>query len=441
MYFLNLTKAMTDQEIAINEERTNFIWHPLDNAAKIYPAIISEKTPAVFRITVVLKSPVRIKSLIMAVSALNDRFPYFKVKLKKGAFWYYLEHVNFPIHVELDKNDIPCRKFPIHKLWFRILVRENRISVEFSHILTDGAGALSFLKTVLIQYLSTSNKTSTDDSHHPVQKVDPEEFEDAFIRYFKEGLPPMIRKPKAFHLDHQVNPDQTFAVLQAHISKTEIKQKAKENGVSITVFLVSVYLFALQEIFESQSSIKKKKANKHLRIQVPVDLRNIYPTRTMRNFSLFLMPEIDLRLGHYDFKEILKTVHHQVLLGKDQKLISKIISRNVGSEKKFYIRGIPLYIKSLILRTKYNSLGPSQYSGVITNLGGVQLPTGMDKYVDHFIFVPPPPHKKIQVSCGVIGYKDKIVMSFGNVTATKLLEQYILRFITKLGISVKLTVN
>ena len=85
----------------------------------------------------------------------------------------------------------------------------------------------------------------------------------------------------------------------------------------------------------------------------------------MRNFSLFVMPEIDLRLGHYSFDEIIKSVFHQIQLETEEKLINKNISRNVGSEKKIYVRGIPLLLKSLILRLKFYSLGTSQYSGVI----------------------------------------------------------------------------
>ena len=53
----------------------------------------------------------------------------------------------------------------------------------------------------------------------------------------------------------------------------------------------------------------------------------------MRNFSLFVLPEIDLRLGQYTFDEIIKIVHHRMKLETDEKLINKIISRNVGSEK------------------------------------------------------------------------------------------------------------
>src|SRR6187397_369592 len=89
----------------------------------------------------------------------------------------------------------------------------------------------------------------------------------------------------------------------------------------------------------------------------------------MRNFSLFVTPEIDLSLGAYSFEEIVKTVHHIMQLETDKKLINKMIARNVGAERNIWLKNTPLFIKSLILYLTYTSAGPSLYSGVITNLG------------------------------------------------------------------------
>jgi NRPS condensation-like uncharacterized protein len=205
--------------------------------------------------------------------------------------------------------------------------------------------------------------------------------------------------------------------------------------VSITVYLVGVYLFILQDIFEALNGAGKFKRNKRLRIQVPVNLRNMFSSKTMRNFTLFVMPEIDLRLGHYTFDEILKSVYHQTMLETDEKLINKNISRNVGSEKKLYVRGIPLFLKSMILRLKYYSLGTSQYSGVITNLGKIELPPEMARLIDYFIMTPPPPNKMLKVNCGVAGFGEKLILSFGNVTQSQDFEKRFLQFLKDNNIS------
>jgi hypothetical protein len=149
------------------------------------------------------------------------------------------------------------------------------------------------------------------------------------------------------------------------------------------------------------------------------------------------MPQIDLRLGHYTFDEIIKTVYHQMSLGTDEKLINKNIARNVSSQRKLYVRGIPLFIKSMILKHIHYILGPRQYSGVLTNLGRVTFPSDACKLMDCLIFTPPPPHKRVKVSCGIIGFNDNLVLSFGNISRSKELEERFVRLLTAEGIHCK----
>ncbi len=410
-------------------------WFTLDNAAKIFPAIISEEIPVVFRLTVVLKQPVKIDLFRKAVLIVEKRFPYYKVQLKEGFFWFYLEHLPRHIPVEVDE-DILCRRFSRGEILVRFLVRESRISVEFSHIITDGGGGTEFLKTILIEY-SKLLGTSIPDGYAYIKPDSPlsdEEYEDAYNRYFKEDIPPMIKRSKAFHLPFPLNSKPRFRQSLAIISLENIKKVAGSRGVSITVFLVSVYLYVLQEISESLPQSSKFRKNKKLRIQVPIDLRNVYKTKTMRNFSLFLMPEIDLRLGHYTFDEILKSVFHQMQLEADEKLINKNISRNVASEKKLYVRGIPLFLKSIILRAKYYALGTSQYSGVITNLGKKVFPDGVNEIIDYLIVIPPPPNKMLKMNCAVVGFGEKLILSFGNITKSSEFEEKFGLFLRSQGI-------
>lgn len=417
-------------------------WFALDNAAKIFPAIINENVTAVFRLTAVLKQPVKIKPLRKAVLQAEKRFPFFRVQLREGFFWYYLEQLPKHISVEPDEHGL-CRKFPKGSLLLRIPVKDNSISVECSHILTDGAGAFEFLKTVLIFYSAECGAEIPNEYRigETVNRISEEEYEDAYNRYFKADIPPMVKRSKAFHLPYSLKSHPRFTRQYAIIPLEEIKKMAQTKGVSITVYLVSVYLFVLQEIHESLNGFSRYKKQKKLRIQVPVNLRNIFPSKTKRNFSLFVMPEIDLRLGHYTFDEIVKSVYHQMKLETDEKLINKNISRNVGSERKLFVRGIPLFLKSLILRLKYYSLGTSQYSGVITNLGKIDLPGETAGLIDYFIMTPPPPNKMLKISCGVAGFGNKLTLSFGNSTRSQEFEEKFLQFLRNQNISFELKIS
>ena len=412
-------------------------WLSLDNAAKIFPATLSDEVTTVFRLSAVLKQPIKIKPLMKAVSLLENRFPYYKVQLKKGFFWYYLEYIPLRFPVEVDDKS-PCRKFPKNNLLLRILVKNNRLSVEFSHILSDGSGAFHFLKTLLILYSKECGATIPEnfEFYRPDEEISEEEYEDAYKRYFKEDIPPIVKKSKSFHLPYALKNPPRFEITNAIISIDKIKSKAKEKGVTITDYITAVYLYALQEIHEELSPFSRFKKHKFIRLEVPINLRNIFHSQTMRNFTLFVMPEIDLRLGHYTFDEIIRRVYHQMRLETDEKLISKNISRNVGSEKKIYVKSIPLVLKSLILKMKFYSLGASQYSGVVTNLGKTQFPEDTESMIDYFAITAPPPNKMLKVNCGIIGFGDKLVLSFGNITKSKELEEKIFKFLKNKGIDV-----
>src|SRR5688572_24452975 len=107
-------------------QHTNDFWLRLDNAAKIYPAIKDRELTSVFRVGAELKERIKAKQFLEAIHAIEERFPYYKVKLKAGFFWYYLEPSNMPIAVEPDKG-VPCRAFHTHELMFRVLAKDNKI--------------------------------------------------------------------------------------------------------------------------------------------------------------------------------------------------------------------------------------------------------------------------------------------------------------------------
>ena len=90
---------------------------------------------------------------------------------------------------------------------------------------------------------------------------------------------------------------------------------------------------------------------------------------------------------------------------------------------------------------KYYSLGTSQYSGVLTNLGEIELPAETSRLIEYFIMTPPPPNKMLKISCGVAGFGDKMVLSFGNITQSQEFEKKFLQFLRARNILVELGKN
>ena len=130
-------------------------WLRLDNAAKIYPASRGNKWSNVFRPSATLKEKVDIDVLRSALDVTVRRFPSIAVRLRKGVFWYYLEQLSSAPEIR-EENSYPLARMSrneTRKCAFRVLVYDKRIAVEIFHSLTDGNGALVFLKSLVAEYL------------------------------------------------------------------------------------------------------------------------------------------------------------------------------------------------------------------------------------------------------------------------------------------------
>lgn len=67
-------------------------WRKLDNYAKLFPLASTKKYKTVFRISVVLKDKIDKEILEKAVNTSLNKFRFFKVRMRKGIFWYYFEN-------------------------------------------------------------------------------------------------------------------------------------------------------------------------------------------------------------------------------------------------------------------------------------------------------------------------------------------------------------
>jgi NRPS condensation-like uncharacterized protein len=420
-------------------------WFKLDNAAKLFPAIMSGELTSVFRITAFLKKPIRFSAIKEAVDITSRRFPYFSVSLGSGLFWYYLEYNNKPPRIQTEEK-IPCTAFAAKRKnepLYRILVKENRISVEFIHILTDGGGAFEYLKSLLYTYFRFTGNTihSSEGIILPESPIIDEEMEDGYNRFFRKKIPPPGKLTKAWHMPFTLNGKPRLKVIRSEIALDKLLEIAGNLNVSVTEYLVSVYLFSLQKIYLEEKEKVKKQKRGVLRIEVPVNLRKKFPSKTMRNFSLFVLPEIDLRLGFYSFDEILKIVKYQLQTGADVKQITRFLSQNVGHEKSPFIRMLPLFVKSIAISAVYRRLGTNQCSGILTNLGVVKLPKEMEDLVESFEVVPTPPNTHVKVSCAMVTFRNRLRLDFGNISKSTSFEMHFLKQLTETGIRVKVLNN
>ena len=110
-------------------------WFTLDTVGKLFPAIESMLRTETFRVSVTLHEQIDTTILQEALDYSIHRFPCFKVRLRNGFFWYYLEHNNNLPIVEAD-TEMPSRRIDRVKsnnYLFRVFYKDNRIAIDFFH--------------------------------------------------------------------------------------------------------------------------------------------------------------------------------------------------------------------------------------------------------------------------------------------------------------------
>ncbi|GKX31554.1 hypothetical protein SH1V18_40340 [Vallitalea longa] len=419
-------------------------WYRLDNTGKIYPSITSTRVSTVFRISATITTRVEPAKLQKALDNIIERFPYFKVNLRRGLFWYYFEYVN---HNPVVKKEIfyPCmfmlfkkkKTFP-----FRILYYNKKISCEFSHSITDGTGALKFLQTLLVEYFRLVGVECQIPSYifNKNSYVKQEEYEDSSHKYYKKNIPPPDYPKKAIHFPFKLNRKGEYYIITGIINVSRAKEESKIHGCSITEFLLAIYFETIQDYVYSRSVGRRRHLKRRIVINLPVNLRRIFPSNTMKNFFISITPNIDLRLGKYNREELIKLVKNYMEININEKHLSQYISRNVKNEKNKFIRIIPLFIKNMIMPIVYQRFGERGYTSGLSNLGLITMPREIENLIERFEFYPPPSKGNI-VKMGIASYKDKIYISFGRLTKVTEIEKIFFRKIRKMDIPVKIETN
>ena len=422
--------------------KTKLYWAKLDNAAKIYPAARTKQWSNVFRLSVTLTEPVDVSVLQAALDTTVLRFPTIAARLRWGLFWYYLQQLEAAPQVRKEYSHPLAYKHPreSRRCAFRVIVYENRIAVELFHCLTDGNGALVFLKTLVAQYLRLKYQLEIPCTHGVLdcrQAPAPEELEDSFLKY--AGPVSASRKDSdAWHFHGTKEPGVQLNLICFHLDVQEVLEKAHANHTTLTGFLCAVLMQAVLRLQEER--VPRVSRRKPVKVLIPVNLRKLFPSKTLRNFVLYTIPELDPRLGHYDFEEICRIVTLKMQTEITPKQMSRMIAVNVGSERNMAVRLIPLPLKNLVMKAVFTAVGERKSFMSLSNLGAVQVPEEMKPYITRLDFILGPqasaPH-----NCGVLSWGNDLYLNFiRNIRETGL-EQHVFRVLQELGLSVTVQSN
>ena len=417
------------------------IWMPLDNAALIFPAIRRRNWSNVFRESVTLTEDIDPAILQQAVEELMPRFPSFYLRLRRGVFWYYLEEVSAPPKVQQDYayplTFMTARE--MGRCCLRVLYFRNRIAVEFFHVLADGGGAMVYLKTLTARYLALHyglDVPATDGVLDLHDAPDPGELEDSFQRY-AANHPAFCPEAEAYRLPGKRELGRFLRLITGVVSADALHDLAHEYGCTVTVLLAAIMAECVLAI---QDRHVPKKRQKPVKITIPVDLRRLFPSRTLRNFALTVNPGVDPRLGTYTLRELCDAISHQLAAEIIPQRMAGRMAENVTPQRNWLLKLVPVFLKTPVMRAVYDRRGERLGCLNISNLGVQKLPAAMAPYVERMEFII-----GVQYSypnnCSVVTWRNRTYINMIRSTESADLERRFFSRLVELGVPVAIETN
>lgn len=383
-------------------------WRKLDNAALAFPLVTGENDTRVFRFYCQLKEEVDSDILQQALDRTMEKYPLFQAVLRKGLFWFYLEHSHIRALVK-PETEPPCSRLYIpdkKSLLFQVSYYKERINFEVFHALTDGTGAMHFLQELVQNYLILAYPKENFPEIGRDKKTGRGNIEeDSFSQYYSSDIPKNREKKKAaVKLKGEKLVHSDMHISEVVLSVKEIHQKARSYGVSITVLLTAVMLCSIRE------EIPKNQQKRPVTLMIPVNLRNYFPSQSMTNFFGWI--EVGYTFSDTTtFEEVLADVKRQFEQELEKDKIAMHMNDYVRIEKNIFVRAVPLEIKKYFLMIGAN-LGSRSITAVYSNIGIIRLPEEYREYIRHFgIFASTNSLQMCSCSYGdemVLGFTSKI---------------------------------
>lgn len=421
-------------------------WRRLDNTAKIFPGITNEDLSNVFRVSATLKEPVDRELLEKALNRVLPRRWGFRVKLRRGFFWYYFEANRRRPRVEREST-YPCRFIDPHSnqlYLFRVSFFECRINLEVFHALTDGLGGVNFLKALVCEYLDLARARSrVPESSGPLETAgkgkalragmppgDLQDMEDSYKRFSRRMKKKKYATAEAVQLTGELFPLDECGVIHGRLPLEAVKAAAKEKGVSITKYLAAALIWSVFQEYDAGDG--------PVGINLPVNLRNIFGSETEANFFAVTLITHWRRDGE-DFGEILADVSAQMDENLKRERLEQTISYNVASERSLLVRLVPLPLKGVGLRAVF-ARSSRAYTLTLSNLGDIRMDPAYSGDVRSFSSIIGVSARQ-PLKCVITSYEGEMVVSFTSVFQDIRLQSRFFSFLKEQGIPAVLEGN
>lgn len=426
------------------KKRNTLEWRKLDNSAKIFPISTGKKYSNVFRLSAVLKEKINPEILEKAVKIALEKYKSFKVRLKDGFFWNYLEHNTKEPMIE-QENEYPCKYIDPktnNGYLFKVTYYDKKINIDIFHTLTDGNNGSVFFREIVYSYLEMAHQEDFKEEKRRYRKAE-YTMEDSYIKNYDKKVKDNHSLKKAYCLKGRKISLGAISVIHEIIDLDMLKQETKKQECTVTQYLTSVLIYCIYKANFQKNNKKNAILKKPIKICVPVNLKRYFSSKTINNFFSYITVEANtkelMKNEELDFDKILNIVKEEFKEKLTEKEIQKTMSANVKLGINPFIKTIPLILKKPIVRISYKEI--RKYTTMtFSNIGRIGIIGKYQKYIEHFLMLmSPDPVEKIK--CSACSFENEIVFTFTSILNNCNIEKEFYEFLTKKGIKSSIESN
>lgn len=417
----------------------NIKWKRLENASKIFPATASNKDTKVFRLSCELKEKVNPHVLQRALDITRESFPIYNSVLKRGLFWYYLEHRDIRPIVFEESQPLyaPIYLKDNKSLLYRVFYYNKRISVEMFHALTDGAGVSWFMETLVYHYirLRYEDVFLDDIPDFNYRASISEKMSDSFEKNYRRKNIGTSKKgnkrlKRAYVIKGNRNFENRTKLIEATMSVKEVLTLSREYNTTLTIFLTSLLLYSIYKEMPS------KMLKNPVILSVPVNLRQFFESQTARNFFSTMEIEYNFENNSPELEEIISYVSDSFKENLKEDKLDGYLERFMVIEKNPLARVIPLVLKDAALKIA-DYLNDMKVTSSISNIGQVKMHEKFNPYIEKFIVSVSARRPQITLC----SYNDNLVISFMSPFEDTDIQSRFFQLLSKEGIQVSIVSN
>ena len=410
-------------------------WRRLDNSAKIFPMSTGKKYSTVFRLSVVLKEKVNPIVLEKAVNIALEQYKSFKVRMKAGLFWYYLEE-NPKMPIIEEERDYPCQYInpkTNNNYLFKVTYFENKVNIDIFHSLTDGVSGNTFFKEIIYNYLELMYPEVFQDERR-LRKIE-YDTEDSYMKNYDKKAKSNASSKKAYILKGKKIKLGAVSAMHEIIDLEDLKKECKKHEATVTQYLTAVLIYLIYE-----ENYKKANGKKPIKVCIPVNLKKYFPSKTMSNFFSYITLVAEMKKDNLNtFEKILEFVKLDFKKRLTEEEIMKTMSGNVKLGNNPFIKIIPLALKKIIVRLSYVEI--RKYTTItFSNIGRVGIIGKYKDYIDYFLVLIAPESVE-KIKCSSCTFENKMVFTFTSILDDNKIQKRFYEFLKEKGIKVEIESN